>query len=212
MALIFCPNCGSKVSDKAISCVKCNLFLQDRVNLEKSKKNQYAKNSISEEKRIKNDKNNDAILKFLLMFTAMIILGLYYMLPPDIKQSPKPPLPSDNQIPNGSNSNHIRDTCTICSRSLTGKGYTEVFDGVWDKCEDPYQCYICSPSCGLKHTKTMNGYLNRFGGDKKDGRIYESNPCNLCKGTGIETSTAPLFGEYQSRICSMCNGKGVRSY
>jgi hypothetical protein len=44
-----------------------------------------------------------------------------------------------------------------------------------------------------------------------DGRIYESNACSTCKGSGIEPNRSSLSDEI-GRICPMCDGKGVRSY
>jgi hypothetical protein len=39
-----------------------------------------------------------------------------------------------------------------------------------------------------------------------DGRVYDTNPCSLCEGDGIEG-----FGD-NTRICPMCDGKGRQSY
>ena len=35
MAIIFCPECGTQVSDKAEKCIKCGFPLQQRVNISK---------------------------------------------------------------------------------------------------------------------------------------------------------------------------------
>ena len=95
--------------------------------------------------------------------------------------------------------------CEICHRSFKGRGYEEVSDGIWKLCQEPYQCYICSKSCGLKHTREMNGFLNT------KNTLNDNNGCPLCKGTGIEKNNSHLTNEY-GRKCPMCNGKGVRSY
>ena len=44
-------------------------------------------------------------------------------------------------------------TCSICGREFTGRGYHEVSESVWELCNEPYQCQICSRQCGMKHTK-----------------------------------------------------------
>jgi hypothetical protein len=44
-----------------------------------------------------------------------------------------------------------------------------------------------------------------------DGRLYESNACGLCNGTGIEKNKGTLSDEY-GRTCPMCDGRGVKSY
>jgi len=36
MALIFCPNCGSQVSDKSELCIKCGFAIQQRINIAKN--------------------------------------------------------------------------------------------------------------------------------------------------------------------------------
>ena len=115
----------------------------------------------------------------------------------------------------------VKNTCTICNREFEGRGYDEVSEGVWRPCQEPYQCFICSSTCGMRHTSEMNNLLEeayRIGnqGDKnnskKDGRIYETDVCSLCKGTGIEKSTAPNLTGEVGRKCPMCEGRGVRSY
>jgi DnaJ-class molecular chaperone len=57
--------------------------------------------------------------------------------------------------------------------------------------------------------QTSNGSDYRMG---RDGRLYETNNCSLCKGTGIETGRNIVTGEIEGRICPMCDGRGVRSY
>jgi hypothetical protein len=42
-----------------------------------------------------------------------------------------------------------------------------------------------------------------------DGRMYETQPCSLCNGTGIERSTSSMSND---RICPQCNGTGHQSY
>lgn len=113
------------------------------------------------------------------------------------------------------------NVCSICNRTFKGKGYEEVSDGVWKECEEPYQCYICSKACGLKHTRKMNNLVNETKNNYdnnsnsyhkgSDGRLYENNACSLCKGTGIEKNTSSMSDEY-GRKCPMCDGKGVRNY
>jgi hypothetical protein len=98
-------------------------------------------------------------------------------------------------------------TCTKCGKRFTGRGYTEVSDGVWEEEKAPYQSYICSRQCGQKHTDNWHEVLDK----KKEGRVYESEPCGLCGGSGVETSRSATFGDH-SRTCPMCQGKGYQSY
>ncbi len=50
-----------------------------------------------------------------------------------------------------------------------------------------------------------NSSQDYYAGD--DGRLYESKPCGLCNGTGIESNA---YGD--ARVCPMCDGKGHESY
>jgi len=43
--------------------------------------------------------------------------------------------------------------CSICGRRIYGRGFQEVSNGVWRPCKEPYQCQICSPECGMRHTQ-----------------------------------------------------------
>lgn len=103
--------------------------------------------------------------------------------------------------------------CSICGRKFAGNGYEEVSDGVWKTCSNQYQCQICSPSCGMKHTAKMNGIINSLPESRqnRDDKIYEKNVCSMCNGTGIEKNTSHLTDEY-GRVCPMCDGKGVRTF
>ncbi len=133
---------------------------------------------------------------------------------------------TSNDAPSSSSESATIDntnTCNICGKEFTGKGYEEVSEGVWQPCKDPNQCFICSRNCGLQSTRNMDKILEKYGvnpstihdnnsyheGD--EGKIYESNACPLCNGTGIEKNKSQLSDEY-GRICPMCDGKGVRSY
>jgi hypothetical protein len=66
---------------------------------------------------------------------------------------------------------------------------------------------------------TLNENQNSFEGTSEnkyetgnDGRVYETDACSLCNGTGLEKGRNMATGEAESRICPMCDGKGVRSY
>jgi hypothetical protein len=47
-------------------------------------------------------------------------------------------------------------TCSICNNVFYHRGYQEASSGNWVKLEEPYQGFICSQSCGAKHTKGWN--------------------------------------------------------
>jgi hypothetical protein len=168
----------------------------------------HVNNTIPPPPKNKHEKN-----KYLYITISAVVMILGFMLNKYIHKSAdhSTTSPSVNEMPVTPSKAEVQNTCSICNRSFTGNGYEEVSDGVWRMCQDPYQCPVCSKACGMKHTREMNKYLNQSN-NTNDGRIYESNACSLCKGTGIEKSTAPnLTGEY-GRVCPMCDGKGVRGY
>jgi hypothetical protein len=104
--------------------------------------------------------------------------------------------------------NNNSNECTICGREFKGSGYEEVADGVWERCNESYQCFICSPACGRKHTQKMNSYISDGSSDER----IQGEACSLCKGTGIESGWDPITHEQTGRICPMCNGNGRISY
>ena len=65
----------------------------------------------------------------------------------------------------------VKNTCTICNRQFEGTGYEEVSDGVWEPCKYPFQCFICSPACGMKHTNKMNKLMEDVGVSSKNSNI-----------------------------------------
>lgn len=104
----------------------------------------------------------------------------------------------------------IDNACEVCGNQFSGNGYTEVSEDVWTKTQEPYQSFICSKSCGYRHTENWNKQLSKYSSGS-DGRIYDKDACGLCGGTGIEVSRSSLLGE-QRRTCPMCDGKGRQSY
>ena len=122
----------------------------------------------------------------------------------------------------------INSTCTICGNKFEGNGYEEVSSGVWELLQDPYSGTICSVRCGMKHTEKMNDIANSYGVDLgesqsnnqntneyemgNDGKVYETNACTMCKGTGVTKGRNYLSGEIEYLTCQMCEGQGVRSY
>jgi hypothetical protein len=115
-----------------------------------------------------------------------------------------------------------KTTCTICNREFEGNGYEEVSDDVWKELEYPYSGTICSQACGRKSVQQLNDVVKKYGVNLNenssedyqmggDGRVYETNACSLCKGTGIEENRSS-FSDEVGRVCPMCDGAGVRSY
>lgn len=121
--------------------------------------------------------------------------------------------------------------CSICNNSFYGRGYQEVSQGIWRECQEPYQCSICSPACGIKHSQNWNNIYRDAGistsrnnstfldasstsqyNEGSDGRLYENKVCSLCNGTGFEKGGSSLVQGDEYRICPICKGKGVRSY
>lgn len=125
------------------------------------------------------------------------------------------------------NKNQIMTICSICGNKFEGNGYEEVSNGVWKELHEPNSGTICSVSCGRKHAQEFDDIANSFGVDlnesnsnnqnggdydmKNDGKVYETNACSICNGTGIEKNRSS-FSDEVGRICPMCDGKGVRSY
>lgn len=110
-----------------------------------------------------------------------------------------------------SDKQYVANVCTVCGKKFSGKGYEEVAEGVWKQCEEPYQCYICSAFCGRLHTKKMNELVTKTS-NKSDSKVYDSDACTLCKGSGLESGKNLATGEPEERICPVCDGKGVKSY
>ncbi len=119
--------------------------------------------------------------------------------------------------------------CKICGNEFSGDGYDKI-DGIYQR-NTNIQTELCSSSCARIEEKNIedkyekilekNGYKSSkyFSIDNddrlkvgKDGRLYESKPCSLCNGTGIESGRNIMTGEVEGRICPMCDGRGVRSY
>jgi hypothetical protein len=158
--------------------------------------------------------NEKAALRFLMFIVLIVLLTGCETKAPDLRES-NSEIVSDERQAEEPEPEAVKNTCTICERQFEGLGYQEVTEGVWEPCEYPYQCFICSPACGMKHTRGMNNLMERVGaeGQRNDGRIYETDACTLCKGTGIEKNTAQdVFGGPDGRKCPMCDGRGVMSY
>lgn len=70
------------------------------------------------------------------------------------------------------------NTCEVCGNHFSGSGYTEVSEGVWTKTQEPYQSFICSKTCGYRHTENWNKQLTKYSSGS-DGRIYDKDACVL---------------------------------
>ena len=222
MALIYCPNCKNKISEFSKVCSHCNQEVPQN-NHEYVDKNPR-KNVFSEDN--KKPKKWLVILLCVLAAPAGLLIGV---INDKIKRdNHKEQIETYENYSNKSSEQQTQgnseqlNTCSICNRSFSGKGYEEVSEGVWEPCQEPYQCFICSKSCGLKQTRKMNNLINESSNSYEnnsnsyqtgsDGRVYENNACSLCKGTGIESGRNVANGETEGRTCPMCEGKGVRSY
>jgi hypothetical protein len=136
---------------------------------------------------------------------------------------------------NGSESEDevIHNQCSICGNDFIGNGYGENDYGKMVALEDPYIGNYCSLSCANQakdqSNKAWDDISNKYGIDvnssnnsysedpdgyhmENDGRVYENDKCELCRGTGIEKGQNIISGKVEGRICPMCEGKGVRSY
>lgn len=212
MALIFCPSCGTQVSDKAEKCIKCGFEIQKRIKHDfLLKSNTKPLDSKLNKNKQKSSRNH--FFEFIVFCVVAFFVYIKFERNESKNKSNNENTHSSSNYNSNSPSNEsIKNTCSICGSLFTGSGYEETSNGIWKKCEDPYQCFICSPTCGRKHTDKMNGYTNSTRGDLNDGRLYESSSCGLCKGTGVETGYDAFTREYNSRTCPMCDGKGVRGY
>lgn len=45
-----------------------------------------------------------------------------------------------------------------------------------------------------------------------DGKVYETNPCSMCKGTEVIKRRNIVSSEIENNTCQMFKGQGVRSY
>ncbi|MDB5228912.1 MAG: hypothetical protein JWN78_3105 [Bacteroidota bacterium] len=108
------------------------------------------------------------------------------------------------------------NTCSICGRKFKGNGYEEASEGIWKPCSYPYQCYVCSPECGRKHTAEVNKLLDKV--DQYSGEKcvscgfghYVNGFCNYC---GVASPTTVERHQANYPKCEMCNGTGfVNSY
>lgn len=108
----------------------------------------------------------------VLGIMGLFLLGTLLL----VKPSPSTPTtdsivpePATIQENNANNTNQESQTiCSICGRKFTGRGYTEVSNGVWEPSDSQTYSQICSVSCGLKHTAKMNGLINSIP-DKVEG-------------------------------------------
>jgi DnaJ-class molecular chaperone len=121
-------------------------------------------------------------------------------------------------------SNEKEIHCIVCDKNLTDDDY----DRISPNGNGNYYCTSC-------YEKTMDDVTNKLQSKAvenyqsveadnsesqsdystgSDGRIYENAPCTLCRGTGIEMSTAPnpATGKWESRVCPQCGGRGHESY
>jgi hypothetical protein len=127
----------------------------------------------------------------------------------------------------------INNHCSMCDRDFKGNGYGQNDYGKVVPFKDPQIGDKCSFSCANKAKEQSNEEFDeisrKYGIDvnsgnnsnsedpngyhmENDGRVYENDKCELCRGTGIEKGQNIISGKVEGRICPMCEGKGVRSY
>ena len=179
-----------------------------------------------------------AVSFVLLSVIALIVIGGSYGIYTYVKEQSDESINNNNAT--GSEDNRQNDVvatwkCSVCGKDIAGNGYEEVSEGVWKPCHEPTRCQICSPECGMKHTRQINSIINDNGtngntvctncglghynsegfctqcGAASSARVNESKSklpnCELCHGTGVEENT---LGE--KRKCPACNGTGKVSY
>jgi uncharacterized protein (UPF0333 family) len=163
---------------------------------------------------LKQKKNLTPAQIFLVL--SFILIGGYLGISSQKSKISDSSSSSTTQQQNNNNSESASNStstfyCSVCGKQITGSGYEEVSNGVWQPCNYPYQCQICSPECGKKHTAEMNSLMDKV---ESQSTVKQGNypVCNLCHGTGIEKPMgANSFGE-TGRICPMCNGTGYQKY
>lgn len=238
MALIYCPECESEVSESAACCVKCAFPINNlgKEKLEKLKqlkvllddglitKDEFATlnkelqntpiintNQVKFETNFSNSKkkkNSNSYIILVIIGVVFLFFAIYLKSSHSNSNSSPAAESVQNQNEISTNDEESDWQCSICGKTFKGPGYEAVAEGVWKLCKEPMQCLICSPSCGRKHDANINKLLNL---DNSDGRIYDKDDCSLCKGTGIEKNHSSLSNEY-GRVCPMCDGKGKRGY
>ncbi|WP_297334746.1 hypothetical protein [Flavobacterium sp.] len=101
---------------------------------------------------------------------------------------------------------YTNNFCTECGAQCPRDTELHLIDN------DMESYYLCgSSACTEAHNN--KGAHNKNSPDYytgSDGRVYESQPCGLCGGTGIEESNTSLG--YQRRKCPMCDGRGHQNY
>jgi hypothetical protein len=127
-------------------------------------------------------------------------------------------------------------TCTICDKEFYGRGYEEQVDGSIIELSDPYQGFLCSPSCVRKASQKTEDVANKYGIDLNETKRsrcqrcsghYEDGFCNLCGGASPERANQSnqnkancqmcqgnkyVDGYDGVKICTVCNGSGKESY
>ena len=223
--LFFCPSCGTsndfsqvKNPNNLIICYECKHKIGSLNELNGVPTKIVPPNSTSP--RYKSPR----IISWVCIATGVLI-ALLYILPmlngkEVISNTENGNTSSESEQLNEINSSttSIQNICSICGRPFSGGGYSESpsVEGFWFQNDDKHPSSICSISCGRQHTRKMKGLVReaeRLGGQRNDGRLYETDACSMCKGTGIEKNTAQdVFGGADGRKCPMCDGRGVRSY
>jgi hypothetical protein len=118
-----------------------------------------------EKERFKEFENKVRKITFIVLGS---MVGLFLILLPIFGGKKKPadlnPVRSQTTESSATNTKTVSEwKCSICGRTFTHHGYEEISEGVWKPCQEPYQCQICSPECGMKHTNEMNRIMNQVG-------------------------------------------------
>ena len=185
----------------------------------------------AEEDKADRQKSNTANSKLLIILAVIVGVIVFMVTFWDNNSKSKNSTPGTNNSPTSSSnngSNYVSYTkCSICGRQFTGNGYEEVSDGVWKLCKDGEQSYICSPECGMVHTRKMNELMQKAGVSTKCSHCglgtYQNGYCNYCGAASPERvnesySNMPKCqgcngtGWRDNEVCPLCDGKGVKVY
>jgi hypothetical protein len=117
------------------------------------------------------------------------------------------------------------NACYVCKKQIGAKSYSIENDGTYKEYNviNGSHAMFCSIKCCEaedKRTYIDNDDINTYSNNQNssdyemgdDGKVYETNPCSMCKGAGVTKGRNIISGEIEYLTCQMCEGQGVRSY
>lgn len=104
---------------------------------------------------------NRSILLDYLSFLTIIICLIFFGLKKISKEGKSQDVNQQTSSISEDDISKDGGICDVCGRKFLGRGYTEITSGFWQETKEPYQTFICSQPCGVRHTKNWNKTLKR---------------------------------------------------